>query len=65
MGKLEVVEENGMKNAIYSVIIMTLASFFGMIFGSLANNEMGGMILFALIAGIACIIYTLDNKCNK
>ena len=45
-----------------SVIIMVAASIGGMFFGALFNNAIGGMILFALISGIACIIHSLDNR---
>lgn len=43
-----------------SVIVMVLAS----IVGFYLFDDYGGPILFALIAGIACIIYTIDNQ-NK
>ena len=39
---------------VVSVIIMIIA-------GAFLNDAMGGAILFSMISGIACIIYTLDN----
>ncbi len=46
---------------VVSVIIMIIAGFVGFIAGAFLNNAMGGAILFSMISGIACIIYTLDN----
>ena len=43
-----------MFRTVVSVIIMVAASIGGMFFGALFNNAIGGMILFALISGIAC-----------
>ena len=52
-----------MGKAIISLIIMIVSSCVGLVVGGLLNNDMiGGMILFALISGITCIIYTLDNR---
>ena len=51
-----------MFRTVVSVIIMVAASIGGMFFGSLFNNAIGGMILFALISGIACIIHSLDKR---
>ncbi len=45
-----------------SVIIMLLASVAGLFLGAYFGNVMGGMILLALISGIACIIYTLEKR---
>lgn len=50
-----------MLKAIASVIIMVIPSDAVLFFGALLNNAIGGMILLALVLGIACIIYTLDN----
>lgn len=44
-----------------SLIIMVISAFAGAIVGAFLNNAVGGAILFALISGIACIIYTVDN----
>lgn len=49
---------------VVSVIIMILASIAGLFVGIALREEGGalsGAVLFALIAGIACIIYVLDN----
>ena len=47
---------------VVSVIIMVLAGFVGFFVGASVNDSMGGAILFSMIAGIACVIYTLDNR---
>ena len=46
---------------VVSLIIMVISAFAGFIVGAFLNNAMGGAILFALISGISCIIYTVDN----
>lgn len=52
-----------MGKTIISLIIMIVSSCAGLFVGGLFNNDMiGGMILFALISGIACIIHTLENR---
>ena len=52
-----------MGRATISLIIMIVSSCAGLVVGGLLNNDMmGGMILLALISGITCIIYTLDNR---
>lgn len=38
-----------------------VASIAGMFFGAAMNNAIGGMILFVLISGIACIIHSLNK----
>ena len=45
-----------------SVIIMFLAGIIGLFVGAALNEGLSGAILFSLIAGIACIIYTIDNR---
>ena len=42
---------------IVSVIAMIIAEI-----GATMNNAIGGAILFSMIAGIACIIYAIDNQ---
>ena len=49
---------------IASVIIMFLAGIAGFYIGASLDEAMGGAILFSMIAGIACIIYALDNREN-
>lgn len=52
-----------MRKTIISLIIMIVSSFVGLFAGGLLNNDiMGGMILFAIISGIACIIHTLESR---
>lgn len=48
-----------------SVAIMIIAGIIGLFAGSALNEGLSGSILFSLIAGIACIIYTIDNKNNE
>ena len=52
-----------MRKTMISLIIMIVSSCIGLFAGGLlANNMIGGMILFALISGIACIIHTLETR---
>ncbi len=44
-----------------SVIITAAAGVIGFFAGAALDNAFGGAILLSLIAGIACIVYTLDN----
>ena len=46
---------------VVSLIIMVISAFAGSIVGAFLNDTVGGAILFTLISGIACIIYTVDN----
>lgn len=51
---------------IVSVIVMVLAAIAGIFFGAfLFEQALAGAILFAMIAGFACIIYILDNPSEK
>jgi hypothetical protein len=45
-----------------SITVMILAGIVGFFLGAAVDDCMGGAILFALIAGIACIVYTIDNQ---
>ncbi len=48
-----------------SVIIMAIAAVVGFFIGSTfsgSDGGFGGAILLALISGIACIVYALDNR---
>lgn len=47
---------------IVSLIAMALAGVVGFFIGSALKNAFGGAILFSLIAGIACVVYTVDNR---
>lgn len=45
-----------------SAIIMIIAAIAGFFIGGiLDDNGTGGAILFSMIAGISCIVYTIDN----
>lgn len=44
-----------------SVVIMAVSAIAGLFAGASLNDMVGGAILFSLIAGIACIIYAIDN----
>ena len=46
---------------VVSLIIMVISAFAGFLVGAFLNNAVGSAILFAIISGIACIIYTVDN----
>ena len=46
---------------VISVIIMAVAGIAGLFVGAFLNNMVGGAILFSMIAGIACMIYSIDN----
>ena len=50
------------EKTIVSVIIMILVGIIGFFIGSALDNSFGGAILFSMISGIGCIIYTLDNQ---
>ena len=45
-----------------SVTIMIFAAIGGYLAGASANEAMGGAILFAMIAGIGCLVYAIDNQ---
>ncbi|MDO5785485.1 MAG: hypothetical protein Q4P20_10540 [Eubacteriales bacterium] len=47
---------------VVSIIIMVIAGIMGFFVGSALNEGLNGAILFSLIAGIACVIYTIDNR---
>ena len=42
-----------------SVIIMVIAGIVGFFVGASVNEAMTGAVLFSMISGIACIIYTI------
>lgn len=41
---------------------MILAGIAGFFAGAAVSDGMGGAILFSMIAGIGCIVYTADNR---
>ena len=48
---------------VVSLILMVLAGLAGFFVAAmLETNPFGGAILFSMIAGIACVIYTIDNR---
>lgn len=47
---------------VVSIIIMMIAGIIGLLAGSALNEGLNGAILFSLIAGIACVIYAIDNR---
>lgn len=47
---------------VLAVIIMVIAGIVGFFIGATLDEAMGGAILFSMITGIACIIYTIDNQ---
>lgn len=53
-----------MKNfrTIVSLIAMVLYGMLGFLIGTVLGNAFGGAILFTMTAGIACVVYTIDNR---
>lgn len=47
---------------VVSVIVMVIAAIVGFFIGASLSDALGGAILFALIAGFACVIYTIENR---
>lgn len=45
-----------------SVLIMAAAGTVGFFVGAAFDDALGGALLFSLIAGIACVIYAIDNR---
>lgn len=43
------------------VVIMAIAAVAGFFIGALLDEAMGGAVLFSMIAGIACIVYNMEN----
>ncbi len=48
-----------------SVVVMFIAAGAGFFLGAFLNDILGGMILLALIAGIACIVHTIEKTGGK
>lgn len=42
--------------------MIALASSVGFFVGASVNDSMGGAIVFSMIAGIVCVVYTLDSR---
>lgn len=48
---------------VVSVILMVITGIVGFFVGGAVFDEaLNGAILFSMITGIACIIYTIDNR---
>ena len=47
---------------IVSVIVMCLAGIAGFFLGAFLDAPIGGAILFSMIAGIACVVYAIENR---
>lgn len=46
-----------------SLILMVFAGLAGFFVAAMLETDpFGGAILFSMIAGIACVIYTMDNR---
>ncbi len=50
-----------MNKTVGAVIIMAIAAFIGLFLGAYLDNTIGGMLLLAFIAGIACVVYTIEK----
>lgn len=47
---------------IVSLIAMAAAGVAGFFIGAALDNAFGGAVLLSMIAGIACVVYTVDNR---
>ncbi|MBC8545912.1 hypothetical protein H8711_03025 [Clostridiaceae bacterium NSJ-31] len=47
---------------VVSIITMVIAGVIGFFIGATMNEAMSGAILFSMIAGIACVVFTIDNR---
>ena len=47
---------------VISVIVMMLAGIVGFFAGAALGSGLEGAILFSMVAGIGCIVYTIDNQ---
>ena len=63
-GTFHLTDELYMKNyrTVACVIIMAIAAIAGFFIGATLDEAMGGAILFSMIAGIACIVYSIENR---
>ena len=43
------------------VVIMVIAAIAGFFIGAVLNEAMNGAIMLSLIAGVACVVYNIDN----
>lgn len=51
-----------MAKTIASVVIMALAALLGFFLGTAINSPEMGAVLFAMIAGFACTIFTVESS---
>ena len=51
-----------MSKTFMSIILMFISALIGFFLGAMVNDPIGGSILFAMITGIACIVYAIDKK---
>lgn len=49
-----------MKRSTAALVIMIVAGIAGYFAGAFLGSALGGAILFSLIAGLACIVETID-----
>ena len=45
-----------------SLIVMLLSGAAGFFIGTALGDAWGGAICFSMIAGIACVVYAVDNR---
>ena len=45
-----------------SLIVMLLSGAAGFFIGAALGDAWGGTICFSMIAGIACVVYAVDNR---
>ena len=45
-----------------SLIVMLLSGAAGFFIGAALGNAWGGATCFSMIAGIACVVYAVDNR---
>ena len=45
-----------------SLIVVLLSGAAGFFIGAALGNAWGGAICFSMIAGIACVVYAVDNR---
>ena len=45
-----------------SLIVMALSGAAGFFIGAALGDAWGGPICFSMIAGIACVVYAVDNR---
>ena len=51
-----------MQRTVCAVLIMAASAVGGLFLGAMLNDPVGGMILLALISGVACIIAAIESR---